>query len=139
MAGIDHPVNGEKLHRAAHIKDLKLAHAPALGNEGIAEAELLGLGENFPASLVITDDALKVHNVFERFKEVGRDLADLVQLFKAHAETDELRDSEDAVVAEYGDVVEQLRLRPRVELRHIKVRYPNFKRAHGLEQTFLQR
>ena len=86
-----------------------------------------------------TDDALELDDVLELLEEEHVDLRPVVDQHEVDAAADQLRDGVEPVVRAVLDVVEQLVVRPRVELLVVDVADARLERPHGLQERLLHR
>ena len=138
VAGVHHAVDGHHAALHAQIPDCALVHVPQPGDAGIGEAQLLRLAQGLRVHGMLGHDALKVHDLLEGLEEEGRDLGGLVDAIHGNAQTQQLRDGVEVVVAEFGDVAQQLLGGFAVELGHVDVVDADLQRAHGLQQALLE-
>ena len=121
VAGVHHLVGGVEPQLHALGIHILLAHAPEPRDVGVTEAHLLGLLERLSVALVRAERLLHVHDAADGLEEVGRDHRQCSDLVHARAQTQQLRDGKEPVIAELVQVLGQLRLGHVLELRQPEV------------------
>ena len=139
VAGVHHLVGGVEPQLHALGIHILLAHAPEPRDVGVTEAHLLGPLERLSVALVRAERLLHVHDAADGLEEVGRDHRQCSDLVHARAQTQQLRDGKEPVIAELVQVLGQLRLGHVLELRQPEVLRADLQRADGLEQALLER
>ena len=138
MAGVNHAEYGEELVLVTELGDITLGALPKLCNVLVAEAHLLCRSQRSKVKDVCFEVLFHIHDVLDRFKEVGGDLGDLVDLLHGRTAIDQLCNGKNVVIAELGDIRTDLIIRHVVKLVVVDVVYTDLKRTDALKQALLK-
>ena len=116
-----------------------LRKAPQLTDILVAEAHALGLTKRIHIHRMCADHLLELHDVLELFQEEHVDFRLVVDQRQVHAPADQLRNGVETVVRADLDVIQQVVVRPRVELLVVDVADTRLQRTHRLQQRLLHR